>query len=249
MTVDSEKDLEGLKRAGRVVALTLKEMAAQVKPGISTQDLDKIGAQVMQQHGARSAPQMVYNFPGATCISINNQAAHGIPDQRVVQPGDLVNLDVTVELDGYFADAAVTVAVAPVSSLKHNLVRCAHQALQKAILAARAGQPINQIGKTIEDQAARSGFTTLMDLGGHGVGRTIHEEPHHVSCFYNSSDRRKLTEGMVLTIEPFITTGARNVYTNPENGWTLMTADGSLSAQFEHTLVVTKGHPVIITAL
>ena len=214
MTVDSDKDIQGLKRAGQVVSQALKEMAAQVKPGITTRALDETGARVIRSHGARSAPQLVYRFPGATCISINNEAAHGIPGERILQPGDMVNLDVSAELDGYFADAALTVAVPPVDQVRHNLIRCARLALQKAIEAARAGQPVNAIGKAIENQAARCGFTTLMDLGGHGVGRTIHEEPHHVSCFYNSSDRRKLTEGMVLTIEPFITTGARNVYTN-----------------------------------
>ncbi len=249
MTVDSEKDLEGLKRAGRVVGLALKAMAAQVRPGMTTQALDAIGDQVLRSHGARSAPQLVYRFPGATCISINNEAAHGIPGERVIQAGDLVNLDVSAELEGYFADAALTVAVPPVDPIRHNLVHCARQALKKAISVVRAGQPIHVIGKAIEEQAARCGFTTLMDLGGHGVGRSIHEEPHQVACFYNPHDKRLLLEGMVLTIEPFLTTGARSVYTDKQNGWTLKTLDGSLSAQFEHTLVVTKGQPVIITTL
>lgn len=248
MTVDSDSDLEGLKRAGHIVGLALKEMAAQVKPGITTRDLDEIGNKVLVSHGARSAPQLVYQFPGATCISINNEAAHGIPGDRVIQAGDLVNLDVSAELNGYFADAALTVPVLPVDSIRHNLVHCARLALQKALTAARAGQPINAIGKAIENQAASCGFSTLMDLGGHGVGRTIHEDPHNVACYYNSKDKRVLTEGMVLTIEPFLTTGARNVFTDKSNGWTLKTMDGSLSAQFEHTLVVTKGQPVIITA-
>jgi methionyl aminopeptidase len=249
MTVDSEEDLEGLKRAGYVVGLALKEMAAQVKPGVTTLQLDEIGASVMKAHGANSAPRLVYRFPGATCISINNEAAHGIPSQRQVQAGDLVNLDVSAELNGYFADAALTIAVPPVEAIQHNLVRCARVALQKAIAAARAGRPIHAIGKAIEDQAASCGFETLMDLGGHGVGRTIHEDPHNVACYYNPKDKRMLSEGMVLTIEPFLTTGARSVYTDKANGWTLKTRDGSLSAQFEHTLVITKGQPVIITAL
>ncbi len=249
MTVDSEQDLEKLKRAGHVVALALKEMAAQVRPGITTQELDDIGARVMKENGARSAPILVYNFPGATCISINSEAAHGIPGKRAVQPGDLVNLDVSLELDGYFADAAVTVEVNPVSTIGHNLVQCAHQALQKSIAAVHAGVKINVIGKTIEDQATRCGFHTLRDLGGHGVGRTIHEEPHSVACYYNRLDKRELQMGQVFTIEPFITTGAHHVYTDNKNHWTLHTADGGLSAQFEHTMVVTKGKPVIITLI
>jgi methionyl aminopeptidase len=223
-------------------------MAEAAGVGVTTAELDEIGARVLRENGARSAPQLVYNFPGATCISINHEAAHGIPGERVIEAGDLVNLDVSAELDGYFADAALMLAIPPAPPLKHNLVHCTRLALEKAIQAARAGQPINAIGRAIEEQATRCGFSTLRDLGGHGVGRTIHEEPHHVPCYDNPRDQRILQEGMVLTIEPFLTTGARSVYTEPSNGWTLMTSDGSLSAQFEHTLVITKGRPVIITA-
>ena len=249
MTIDSEQDLQGLKRAGHVVALALKAMAAAVRPGITTAELDAIGGQVLAEHGAHSAPRLVYNFPGETCISINNEAAHGIPGERALAAGDLVNLDVSAELDGYFADAALMAPVPPISPTQHNLLRCTELALRKAINVARAGAPVNAIGKAIEEQANRCGFTTLLDLGGHGVGRTIHEEPHDVACFYNRSDQRVLQEGTVLTIEPFLTTGGRNVVTDKENGWTLRTVDGSLSAQFEHTLVITKGKPVIVTML
>jgi methionyl aminopeptidase len=248
MTIDTPADLAGLKRIGKVVATALREMREGVRPGVTTGELDALGAAVFARHGARSAPKLAYNFPGATCISINNEAAHGIPGSRVIRPGDLVNLDVSAELDGYFADAALTVAVPPVSPARHNQVLCAQRALQKGIAAARAGQPINTIGRAIEDEARASGFTTLLDLGGHGVGRSIHEDPHNIACFYNPSDQRILIEGTVLTIEPFITTGARSVRTNSD-GWTLETADGSLSAQFEHTLVITKGKPILITAL
>ncbi len=170
MTIDSEQDLIALKQAGRVVALALKEMSAHVKPGVTTRELDEIGASVLGAHGAQSAPVLVYQFPGATCISINNEAAHGIPGDRVVRPGDLVNLDVSAELDGYFADAALTVEVPPVDTVPHNLVHCAQQALMKAIASVRAGELINEIGKSIEEQAAQCGFKTLLDLGGHGVG-------------------------------------------------------------------------------
>jgi len=248
MTIDSQEDIARLKRIGRVVGQALKEMKAQVRPGITTTELDSIGEAVFKRCGARSAPRLVYQFPGATCISINNEAAHGIPGSRAVQPGDLVNLDVSAELDGYFADAALTVAVPPVDTLRHNLVLTAQRALQISMAAARAGLPLNGIGKAIEREASTSGFQTLIDLGGHGVGRGIHEEPHSISCYYNPTDTRVLEEGSVLTIEPFITTGARTVYT-AANGWTLMTEDQSLSAQFEHTLVITKGKPIVITAV
>jgi methionyl aminopeptidase len=248
MTIDTPDDLNRLKKIGRIVALTIKEMSNHVQPGITTLELDDIAASVLKQYGAHSAPQVAYQFPGVTCISINDEAAHGIPGDRKVEAGDLVNLDVSAELDGVFADAAITVAVPPVSNQKHNLIHCSQRALHLAINASKAGQPINIIGKTVEQEAKNNGFTTLMDLGGHGVGRHIHEEPHDVANFYNPQDTRVLKEGMVFTIEPFITTGARRIYTD-KNGWTLKTSDGSLSAQFEHTLVVTHGKPLIVTAL
>jgi methionyl aminopeptidase len=248
MTIDSPEDLARLRAAGRVVALVLKGMQAAVRPGMTTAELDAIGEALMTEHGARSAPRLVYNFPGATCISINSEAAHGIPGSRQIAPGDLVNIDVTAELDGYFADAALMVAVPPVDPRSHNLVLCAQRALTRAIGVAHAGQPINAIGRAVEQEARASGFSTLRDLGGHGVGRSIHEEPHSIANYYNPADRRVLQEGMVLTIEPFITTGATHVRTL-EDGWTLKTADGSLSAQFEHTLVITRGKPLLITAL
>lgn len=171
MTIDSPEDVARLKRIGRVVALALKAMQEAVRPGITTQELDDIGLAVLEEHGARSAPRLAYNFPGATCISINNEAAHGIPGSRQVQPGDLVNLDVSAELDGYYGDAALTVPVPPVDARKHNLVLTAQRALQQAIAAAQAGKLINGIGRVIEAEARSSGFTTIRDLGGHGVGR------------------------------------------------------------------------------
>lgn len=248
MTIDSPQDLANLRRIGRVVGLALKEMKKQLKPGVTTAELDAVAAATLERYGARSAPILVYQFPGTTCISINNEAAHGIPGDRAIQAGDLVNLDVSAELDGYFADAAVTVAVMPVDSIRHNLVLCAQRALNIAMATARAGQPINTIGRAIEEQARASGFSTLHDLGGHGVGRSIHEDPHNIACYYNPGDQRLLKEGMVLTIEPFVTTGAKSVYTD-SNNWTLKTMDGSLSAQFEHTLAITKGKPIVITAI
>ncbi len=248
MTVDSDRDLEALKRIGRIVGLAVKEMAGRVRPGMTTGELDEIGRQLLEKYKARSAPRLVYNFPGETCISINEEAAHGIPGERVIQPGDLVNIDVSAELDGYFADSATTVQVPPVTRLQRKLCRCTQSALEKAIAVARAERPINQIGKVIEEEARRCGFTTLVELGGHGVGRSIHEEPHNIPNFFDRRDHRRLGEGQVITIEPFLTTGARRVTTSAD-GWTLKTIDGSLSVQFEHTLVITRERPLVITAV
>jgi methionyl aminopeptidase len=248
MTVDSEIDLQGLKAIGRVVALTLQEMKRNVRPGITTRELDEIGGEVLRKHGARSAPRLVYNFPGETCISLNDEAAHGIPGSRRIQPGDLVNLDVSAEMDGYFGDSGLTVAVPPISPEKQRLLECTQTALRHAMRVARAEVKMNRIGLEVERQAQHCGFTILRDLCGHGVGRSIHESPHNVLNFFYRQDERLLEEGLVLTIEPFLSNGAHKVIP-AQDGWTLHTEGGQLSAQFEHTLVIRRGRPLVTTAL
>lgn len=248
MSIDSEQDLAALREIGRICALTLKEMKAQLCPGITTGELDAIGAAFLAKHGARSAPQLVYHFPGATCISINDEAAHGIPGARVIKAGDLVNIDVSAELNGYYGDTAATYAVPPVSSQAEKLLKYAQKALDEAIAVARAGSPLSLIGRAIEGRAQRGGFSTLHELGGHGVGRGLHEAPHNVPTYDTRRSGQRLTEGLVITIEPFLTTGTNRVKEDP-NGWTLRTMNGSLSAQFEHSMVITRGKPLILTAL
>ncbi len=246
MTVDSPEDLAALKKIGQIVALTLQTMKENLRPGITTAELDEIGRAYLESHGARSAPTLVYNFPGATCISLNEEAAHGIPGDRVIQDGDLVNIDVSAELDGYFADMGATYPLPPVTPQVHKLLRCTRRALDKSIAVAQAGRMLNEIGRVVEEEAKKCGFNTLRNLTGHGVGRHIHEPPQSILNYYEPRDRRRLEDGMVITLEPFLSTGAAFAV-EAEDGWTLKTADGSLTAQFEHTLVVTKGQPVIIT--
>ena len=248
MTVDSERDIEGLKAIGQVVALTLQEMKRHVRPGITTRELDEIGGEVLRKHGAHSAPRLVYNFPGETCISLNDEAAHGIPGMRRIEPGDLVNLDVSAEMDGYFADSGLSVGVPPVSTEKQRLLDCAQAALRHAMRVARADVKMNLIGLEVERQAQRCGFTILRDLCGHGVGRSIHETPHNVLNFFYRQDERLLEDGQVLTIEPFLSNGSQRVFPG-KDGWTLRTEGGHLSAQFEHTLVIRRGRPLVTTAL
>lgn len=247
MSIGSESDLQGLKESGRIVALALQEMARHLKPGITTLELDWIGEAFLSRHGARSAPRLAYNFPGGTCISINDEAAHGIPGNRVVRTGDIVNLDVSADLNGFVADTGATFAVPPVSPVKDKLLRCTKAALNRAIEAAQAGRPMNVIGQAVEAEARRGKFSIIANLAGHGVGRSIHEDPSDVLNYYNPRDKRRLTEGMVITIEPFFSTGATYVRED-RDGWTLKTPDGSLSCQYEHTIVITKGKPIIITA-
>jgi len=246
MSVKSNRDLAGLRAIGRIVAMTLREMAAHVRPGITTAELDSIGARVLDQHGARSAPPMVYGFPGAVCISLNDEALHGIPGGRAVEAGDLVKLDLVAEKDGYMADAAVTVAVAPASPIAAALARCAERAFHSAMQVARAHRRVFEIGRAVEAEVKRSGFAVMRDYCGHGVGRTIHEEPQ-VPNYHEPRARGRLTEGLVITVEPIIAAGnGRGVCDRDQ--WTIRTADGSLAAHFEHTIVVTRDAPILLTA-
>ncbi len=246
MSIQTEKDFEALKLIGRVVANCLQYMGAKLDPGLPTRELDELGATFLELHGARSAPQLVYNFPGATCISINEEAAHGIPGERVVRAGDLVNIDVSAELNGYFADTGGSFIVPPETQLQKNLCAATKRALSNALNVARAGARINGIGQAIEKEAQRSGFTILENLGSHGVGRALHEEPEFIAGYYDPRDKRVLKENQVITIEPFLSTGAHEVF-DKGDGWTLVTEKSFLSAQYEHTLVITKSKPLILT--
>jgi len=248
VTIESESELIGLKKIGRIVGLTVKHMSEHLKPGITTAELDAIGGAFLKHHGAYSAPRLTYGFPRDTCISINDEAAHGIPGDRVIRAGDLVNIDVSAELDGYFADTGASFIVPPVTMLKHRLCHHTRIAQRKAMDSARAGQRLNAIGRAVEAEAQRAGFTIIRDLSGHGIGRGLHEEPHAVLNYYEPRLRQRLSEGLVLTIEPFLSTSAHSTITQPD-GWTIKTFDGSLVAQYEHTIVITKGQPIVLTAV
>jgi methionyl aminopeptidase len=246
LSIQDEQELLSLKAAGRVVRMVLDAMKAEVRPGVTTRHLDEAGARVMQENGARSAPSMVYQFPGASCISLNDEAVHGIPGERELKEGDLVKLDVTVEKDGYMADAAITVPVGRVSKQAEQLMACAERAFHKAMLVARAGFRVLEIGKIVEREVRKSGFAVVRELGGHGIGRTIHEAPH-VPNYPDPHARQIMNEGLVITVEPIISSGSGRVFTD-KDGWTVRTGDHALSAHFEHTLVVTAGAPILLTA-
>ena len=246
MCVKTPEELAGLRAAGEIVRKMLEAMKQAVQPGITTAELDEIGASVMREHGARSAPALVYQFPGVCCISINDEAVHGIPGSRRIQNGDLVKLDVTVEKDGFMADAAITVPAGPVSETSHRLTACAQSAFEKAIQIAHTGIRVSEIGRTIEREVRRWDFSVIHALGGHGIGRTIHEEPS-VPNYFDPDARGILTEGLVITIEPIIAAGSGMAFVAGD-GWTVKTADHSNSAHFERTLMVTKNMPVLLTA-
>jgi methionyl aminopeptidase len=248
MTIDSERDLLGLRKIGKIVGITLQEMKAAVKAGIKTRELDALASAILKKHGARSAPYLTYKFPGVTCISVNDEAAHGIPGDRIIEEGDLVKLDVSAELDGYYADAALTVPVLPIAPAAQQLVEVAQAALDAAIAAAKAGQPINQIGRAAETVARKNHLQIVRELAGHGVGRGLHEEPRSVPNFYVPTARRPLNDGLVMAIEPHLTIGHGRIDTD-KNGWTLRTHDRKLVANFEHTIAVMDDQPLLLTVV
>jgi methionyl aminopeptidase len=246
VSIESDDDLEGIQRAGRVVALALQAMRRHARPGITTKELDNVGAGVFRRFGARSAPQLTYGFPGVNCISLNDETVHGVPSRRVIRRGDLVKIDVTAELDGYMADACITVEAGGFTTSRQRLIRTACVALRRGLHAATAGAPITAIGRAVSAEVERRGYSVIPELGGHGIGRTIHETPSVPN--YDDGRSECLTAGLVLTVEPIIAAGRGTVRAGSD-GWSLPTRDGSLSAHVEHTIIVRAGSPLVVTRL
>jgi len=246
MSIKTPEELAGMRTAGTIVRRVLDAMREHVATGVTTGELDAIGARVMREHGARSAPITVYGFPGANCISVNDEAVHGIPSERRLRDGDIVKLDVTIEKDGFIADAALTLPVGDVPNQIRQLIACAETAFAKAMQVARAGVSVRQVGRTIEREVRQAGFSVIRELGGHGIGRTIHEEPR-VPNYADPFSCDVLTDGLVITVEPIIAAGSGRAVL-ASDGWTVRTADGTPSAHYEHTIIVTRGDPILLTA-
>ena len=246
MSIESTDDLEGVREAGRVTTEALDALVEHLRPGVTTGELDAMAADVLGRNGARSAPRMVYGFPGTVLISVNEEIVHGIPGRRRLERGDVVSLDVTVEKDGYVADAARSVIVGGGSRQARQLIAAAEAALRAGLAVARAGTLVNEIGRAVQNEIRRSGFSVVRGLCGHGVGRTIHESPE-VPNVYDRRQRDVLTDGLVLTIEPMISAGSSDPV-QCADGWTLRTRDFSLAAHCEHTLVITRAEPLILAA-
>jgi methionyl aminopeptidase len=246
MTIENEGQLDKLRAAGRLVARTLKAMGEALEPGITTRELDVLGRAMLEAEGARSAPELTYDFPGATCISIGPDVAHGIPGDAVVRAGDLINIDVSAELDGVFADTGASFAVPPVAKRVERLCRDGRRALWTGIRAVRPGAGLNAPGRDIEAFARRNGYSLVKNLASHGVGASLHEEPKEIATWADRSDRRTITEGLVFTLEPFLSLGADWVEETGD-GWTLRPLGGEPTVQYEHTLVATRNGPVVVT--
>ena len=245
MSITSADDLEGIKHAGAVVAAALAAMKTAVRPGVTPAQLDAICGEVFDEYGAVSAPRLEYDAPVHAFVSVNADVVHGLPTNRPLEPGDVVKLDVTPNVGGFVADAALTVVVPPASKVATRLVACTEAAFWAALRVAQAGRPLHVLGRAVEREVNRRGFYVLRELAGHGVGRAIHEAPE-VLNFYRPGAAR-LTEGLVLAVEPMVATRAGRV-TGRADGWTLGVRPGTLTAHFEHTVVVTKGKPLVVTA-
>ena len=246
MSINSEDELEGMQQVGAAVAEALAAMKAEVAPGVTPADLNEICGAVFARYGAVSAPYLEYSAPVHAFVSVNEDVVHGLPTTRPLEPGDVVKLDVTPNLNGFVADAALTVVAASTSRTSQRLVACAEDAFWAATQVARAGQPLNTIGRAIERKVRQRGLHVIRELAGHGVGRAIHEAPE-VLNFYRPSDRTLLTEGLVLATEPMVAIRPGKLTTRAD-GWTLGMRAGNLTAHYEHTVVITKSKPLVLTA-
>ncbi len=249
MIVKTTAEREALERIGRIVAEVRDTMAKEVKAGVTTKELDEIGGAILKKYGAVSAPMKDYDFPGFTCISVNQTAAHGIPNKYKIKHGDMINIDVSAALNGFYADTGMSVVVGDASldhQIKVALCQTAYSSLFEGIAAAVPGNRIYDIGKAIHNNAKENGFTVIMNLTGHGIGRALHEMPQAISNYFCKSENETIEVGHVLAIETFISNSS-NMVREMTDGWGLKTVDGGLVAQFEHTIIVQNEGPIIIT--
>jgi methionyl aminopeptidase len=245
MIAKTEEDFTGLKEIGRICAAIRDELVKNTKPGITTKALDEMAKALFEKEGAVSAPKGEYDFPGYTCISVNEEVAHGIPGDRVIQEGDVVNIDVSGSKNGYFADTGISIVVGEGDEQLKNMCQIAKEAFEEGIKKAIPGSKKSRIGKVVYQTARKRGFTVIKNLTGHGIGRSIHESPEYIFNYYETEGDELLKEGMVIAVEPFISTLEEEVFEKGD-GWTYIT-EKSFVAQYEHTMILTKDGPIIIT--
>ncbi|MCC6164827.1 MAG: type I methionyl aminopeptidase [Acidobacteria bacterium] len=246
MSITSDEELQGMARAGRVVARALAAMRDAVVPGATPADVEAVGAEILRQEGAQAAPVVIYGAPCAAFVSVNDAVVHGLPTRTPLRAGDLVKIDVTPLVDGYVADGAITVAVEPSTSRGRRLARAAERALAAALAIVRPGLPVHALGAAIDGHVRREGFSVVRDLTGHGVGRSIHEPPE-VPNFDPGGRSPLLTEGLVLAVEPLVAEHSGRIRTLKDR-WTIATRDGGWTAHWEHTIVVMKDGALVLTA-
>lgn len=248
MSITSQEELVGMQEVSKAVAETLKQMREHAAPGMSTWELDDFGGDILNKMGAKSAPKLTYDFPGWTCISVNNEVAHGIPSKsRILNQGDLINIDVSAELNGFWADNGGSFILGRDINELQPLVDTSKLILKRAISQIKGGVKIADIGKLIETQARLAGYKVIKNLAGHGVGRSLHEEPHDILNCYDRHNTTRFKKNSIVAIETFIATDSTYA-DQQEDGWTLIGNRGGYVAQHEHTIMVTNGTPIILTA-
>lgn len=249
MVVKTDEELLGIQKVSEAVALTLKKMRAYAQIGMSTKDIDEYGRELLESLGAKSAPFETYDFPGYSCISVNKEFAHGIPSEKVIlKNGDIINIDVSAELDGFWSDNGCSFILGEDLQGLQHLVDTSQEILTAAVAQISGGVRISDIGKLIETKARKAGYTVIRDLGGHGVGRSLHEEPDAIMNYYDRYDKlRRFRKDSVVAIETFISTLSANIETSSD-GWAFSGSKGGFVAQHEHTILITSGKPIILTA-
>jgi methionyl aminopeptidase len=249
MSITNEAELIGMQKASEAVAYTLKEMTRFAQPGITTKELDEYGAKILSDFGAKSAPKLTYGFPGFNCISVNHEFCHGIPSsKRILKEGDLINIDVSAELFGFWADNGGSFVLGKDINDHQKLVDISKAILRKAIHNIKGGVKISEIGHLMETEARKHGYKVIKNLGGHGVGKSLHEQPDELLNYRNKFDQRRFKKNSVVAIETFISTTSTYA-TELKNGWTLVGDKGGYMAQHEHTIVITDDKPIILTEM
>ena len=249
MSITKETELVGMKKASEAVAFTLKEMRNFAQPGMTTKELDNYGAKILSDFGAKSAPLLTYGFPGWTCISVNNEFCHGIPScKKILKEGDLINIDVSAELDGFWSDNGGSFVLGEDIYHHQKLIDASKQILHKAICNIKGGVRISDIGHLIETEAKKRGYKVIKNLTGHGIGRSLHEEPGEIANYRDRYNLSRFKKNDVVAIETFITTTSTYAETL-NDGWTMVGNKGGFMAQHEHTIVVTDGKPIVLTEM
>jgi methionyl aminopeptidase len=249
MIIKAEEELLGMQKVSDAVAVTLLKMKEYTKIGMSTKQIDEFGRQILEEMGAKSAPFETYKFPGYSCISVNHEFAHGVPSEKIIlKNGDIINIDVSAELDGYWSDNGCSFIVGDDLQNLQPLVDASHAILLEAISQITGGVKIADIGLLMETKAKQKGYTVIRDLGGHGIGRSLHEAPDAIMNYYDRRDtNRRFRKDSVVAIETFISTKSTHIQTEAD-GWTFTGTKGGFVAQHEHTILITSGKPIILTA-
>ncbi len=249
MSITTESELIGMQKASEAVAYALKEMRNFAKVGMSTKELDDFGGHILNDFGAKSAPLLTYDFPDNTCISVNNEFCHGIPStKKILNEGDLINIDVSAELNGFWSDNGGSFVLGQDINHHQKLIEASKQILHKAIHNIKGGVRISDIGFLIETEAKKRGYRVIKNLTGHGVGRSLHEAPSEIANYRDKYNLTRFKKNSVVAIETFISTTSTYAETQ-QDGWTMVGNNGGFMAQHEHTIVVTDGKPIILTEM